>query len=375
MNVHLNSGAAIANACSTFAAAKANALCVQSSTLLFLKLTEATDLKTAGPITVHVGSASGTVTVTTSPIVYAITDAASFVEPSSGNPSVSPYEIVSIFGDNLSGSVVYGPVASGRYANSLTDSLTHSIKVHFLQADSTALTNDTDAYLLIATPTQINLMVPSSLPSAGVAAAQLVVENNLLLSDPVVLDVAAANPGFFTTDNGLHQAVAVLPDSSVNSSANPGAQGASTYITLYLAGLGAPDSIGATSDTGPALTCLSITNYMTVANPAWLTVDGAVLDGTKFGLFNLPPCFTSGVTVTVGGVDFSSNVMYAGWVNGSVAGLYQMNLALPLGSLTAATKVPLSGAPAGTNGGNPYYIRVTVGGVTSPDNAVYVYLK
>jgi hypothetical protein len=67
--------------------------------------------------------------------------------------------------------------------------------------------------------------------------------------------------------------------------------------------------------------------------------------------------------------------MYAGWVNGSVAGLYQMNLALPVGSLTAATKVPLSGAPAGTNGGNPYYITVTVGGVTSPDNAVYVYLK
>jgi len=381
MNVHLNSGSPIVNNCSTFAAAKVNALCIQSSTLLYVKLTEATDLKNPGTITVNVGAANGTVTATTNPIVYAVTDSASFIEPASGNPSVSPYEIVSIFGDNLASSVVYGQLTSGRYTNSLTDSASHAIKVHFFigATGTTPLTTDPDAYLLLATPTQINLVVPSTLPAAGSSAAYLTVDNSVASSDPVVLDVAVANPGFFTTTNGRNQAVAVLPDGSVNSSSNTAVLGTSSYITLYLAGMGAPTSTGAIATSGPVTTCVGLSNYVTAAlaaNSSWTTVDGSTIDSTLFP-FNLPPCFdtTGSFSVTIGGVDFTSHASYAGWVSGSIAGLYQMNITLPTGSISGATKVPTSAAPAGTNGGSPYYIVATVGGVSSPASTVYVYLK
>lgn len=375
MNVHLGSGSPLTNSCSAFAAAKTNALCIQSSTLLYVKLTEATDLKNAGTITVNVGAASGTVTVTTLPIVYAVTDSASFVE-TAGNPVVAPYEIISIFGDNFTNSVVYGAVTGGRYANFLTDGAGHDISVLFFLPDTslpldTALTADPAAYLLLATPTQINLIVPSSLPSPGASAAQMVVDYNGSLSDIIQLDVAAAHPGLFTTSNGLAQAVAVLPDNSINSSTNPAVQGTNSYITLYMSGLGAPTGTGATTDPGPASTCLSVANYKTAASLT-PTADGAVIDSTLFGAHNLPPCVTSSPTVTIGGVDVTSHVLYAGWVSGSVAGLYQVNIGLPTGTLgSSPTKVPTGAAPAGTLGGNPYYI--TVG--SSPTSSVYVYIK
>ena len=380
MNVHVNSASPLTNNCSTFAAAKTEALCIQSSSLLYVKLTESTDLRSAGTITLNVGAATGTVTVTTNPIVYSVTNSASFVEPSSGNPSVSPYEILTIFGDNFTSSTVYGAVASGKYGTALTDGAGNQIEVGFFLPDTstpldTPLTHDPLAALLLATPTQINLIVPSSLPSPGTAAAQLAVNYNSLVSDPVALDVVAAQPGLFTTSSGLNQAVAVLPDGSVNSSSNPAVSGTNSYITLYMAGLGAPDSTGATTDPGPALTCLSVANYITAQGSSWNTMDGAVIDSTLFGTYNVPPCLATPPTVTIGGVDFTSHVTYAGWVAGSVTGLYQVNVALPSGSLTGATKVPTSGAPAGASGSNPYYITVAVGSASSPSSAVYVYLK
>ena len=380
MNVHLNSAAAMTNSCSGFAAAKGNALCIQSNKLLYVKLTEANDLKNAGTITVNVGAANSTVTVTTNPIVYAVADSASFVEVASGNQSVSPYELITIFGDNFTSSVVYGSVSGHRYSNSLTDGAGHAIQVHFYGSDgSTPLTKDPDAYLLLATPTQINLIVPSSIGAPAAGGTVAVVDYNSTLSDPVTFDVVAAHPGFFTTDNGLHQVVAVHPDGTTNSASNPVVQGTNSFVTLYLTGLGAPDSTGDVTDPGPALTCLSVAHYMAAANTAysttWTTVDGVVLDATVFGSFNLPPCLTTAPTVTIGGVDVTAHVTYAGWVAGAVGGLYQMNISLPANTLSGAVKVPTGAAPAGGNGGNPYYINATVGSASTPNNAVYVYVK
>ena len=378
MNVHVNSNAALTNNCSTFDAAKTEALCIQSSTLLYVKLTESSDLKNAGTVTINAGGASGQVTVTTAPIVYAVTDSASFVEPASGNASVSPYELISIFGDNFTSNTVYGSVSTSRYSNSLTDGAGHSIKVHFFQSDgSTDLANDPDAYLLLATPTQINLVVPSSIGSPAVGGTVFVVNYNSVLSDPVTLNVVAADPGFFTTNGGQGQAVAVLQDGSDNSTTDPGIQGSSAFLTFYLTGMGAPDSTGATTDSSTS--CLSVANYLAAANTAysttWTTVDGAVIDNTLFGPHNLPPCLATAPTVSIGGVDFTSHVTYAGWVTGSVTGLYQMNVMLPASSLNGAVKVPATVAPAGSNSSNPYYVNVTVGGAASPSNSAYVYLK
>jgi uncharacterized protein (TIGR03437 family) len=60
----------------------------------------------------------------------------------------------------------------------------------------------------------------------------------------------------------------------------------------------------------------------------------------------LPPCFTASPTVTIGGL--AATVTYAGWVSGSVTGLYQINATVP-------TKA--------SSGDQP--VVVTMGGVSS----------
>src|SRR4029077_11869566 len=69
-------------------------------------------LSAAGAVTLAIqngalGSAvTKTLTVTTNPIIYTVTDAGSLVEPAAGlNPTFAPYELITIFGAN------FGPVA------------------------------------------------------------------------------------------------------------------------------------------------------------------------------------------------------------------------------------------------------------------------
>jgi uncharacterized protein (TIGR03437 family) len=72
------------------------------------------------------------------------------------------------------------------------------------------------------------------------------------------------------------------------------------------------------------------------------TADGAVLVPTVWGTGNLPPCFAAKgwVTVSIGGQ--SATVTYAGWVAGSVTGLYQINVTVPKATTsTSAVSVPV----------------------------------
>ena len=50
------------------------------------------------------------------------------------------------------------------------------------------------------------------------------------------------------------------------------------------------------------------------------------------------PCFVTSPTVTIGGN--AATVTYAGWVSGSVAGLYQINATVP-SKATASNTAPL----------------------------------
>ena len=61
-------------------------------------------------------------------------------------------------------------------------------------------------------------------------------------------------------------------------------------------------------------------------------------------------------TVTIGGVDASAGVSYAGVVPGSILGILQINVAVPTGSATG-TAVPVTV----TIGGNTTQANVTLG--------------
>jgi hypothetical protein len=366
--------AAVTESCAT---GTGNAWCFQSSQLFFLRLSAATlALGTPGtPALLSVVGVTTAVPIESKPILYAVTDAASFVSPAD-ELDVSPFEIISIFGENF-GTPLVGPAmgADGRFPNVLD---TDQFLVHFNDAsDSSDLTADPDGYLLLWTATQINVLVPSTLPVAGNQALEMIVTASGTAGDVWLLDIAAggATPGLFTYGGGLGPAVAINSDGTINSVTNPARFGQSQAIQLFLSGLGDVDGgadiavANGTPAAAPA-DCSSKVSYLTrlnvTANPDFDSPDGAVVDITA-NVF--PPCLDpADVSLTLGGANASTHVTYAGWSSGSVAGLYQVNVFLPVASTLAGL------SPAATTAAQQYPIVVTVGGVSSQTGA-YVFIK
>jgi uncharacterized protein (TIGR03437 family) len=299
-------------------------------------------LDTAQKITISINNGGSAVTaflwVTANPVIYSVTDAAALIEPTPGTqPNVAPYELVSIFGTNFCptcAAPVVAPVASSRYPTSLTAG-GHTLTVTFYKSDGVTLVGD--AYLLFATNTQINALVPSAVVAAD-NPMQVVVSYDAVLSNTNVLyevNGALANPGIFTSSsNGQGQGAILLANGTVNSSATASAKAApGGSISIYLSGMGAPNSTGtdvAATKAGKFPTsCISVANYVAEAAPSPATADGVVLDSTDIATNTLPPCFATAnqVTATIGGA--AATVTYAGWVSGSVTGLYQVNATVP----------------------------------------------
>jgi hypothetical protein len=193
-----------------------------------------------------------------------------------------------------------------------------------------------------------------------------------------------ADPGIFTlaSDGTGQGAIENLTSPMTVNGATAAARG--SWVAIYMTGLGIPDSTAidtGTLTTGFPQNCVVISNttkgtpgYLQVMNtsvtatsytapsPAWSTIDGAVIDfnPAKVKLVTtggLPPCFTDPVTVSFGPLGnqvtastAAHTVNYVGFVDGAVAGLYQINVQIPLGAPTGTT-VP---------------VTVTLGSYTSP---------
>ena len=330
---------------------------VISPTTMVLTVPADTYIAAAGDVIVGVSNptagpeVTSTLKVTDNPIIYSITGSAAYIQATPGtNPNVAPYELVSIFGDN------FGPTGSnmvsatvdsyGRYPNKLTAG-GNDMTVTFYKADGTTLV--ADAYLIFATKTQINAMVPSGI--VGNTTVKVVVTYNSLASTKFAATVVAADPGVFTTNStGTGQgAILLAKDYSANSTSNKVAVGET--ILIYMTGLGVPNSTatnaaGTTAAVFPT-SCVSTANYMgkvnttpTIPSPLWTTIDGAIIVSTNLGANKLPPCMatTGAVTVSVGGK--AATVSYAGFVADSVAGLYQINAVIPTG-VTIGNAVPV----------------------------------
>ncbi len=281
--------------------------------------------------------------VTNSPVIYSISDAAALTEPTPGSkPNVAPYEIISIFGNNFCPTCVapvVAPVSSGRYPTTLTAPVTsgHPLTVTFYQSDGSTLVGN--AYILFANNTQINALVPSTAVPAD-NPMQVVVSYNGVVSNANVLyeaNAVAANPGIFTTSSsGQGQGAILLANGTVNSDAGATTKAApGSTVLIYLSGMGATNSTTAdTASTKAAkypTSCVSLSSYITTAALSPASLDGVVLDPTQIATNLLPPCFVTAPTVTIGGA--AAAVTYAGWVSGSVAGLYQINATVPTKAL------------------------------------------
>jgi uncharacterized protein (TIGR03437 family) len=312
-------------------------------------------LDTAGQnVTITISSAlsgqptlTATLTVTSNPIIDSVVDAGALEEPAGGaTPTFAPYELITIFGNNFCATApcanVVAPVGTdSRYPNTLTVG-TGALSVAFNNQSGTLIGN---AYLIFANDTQINALVPSGILATGITGLEIVVTSGINVSNTYTATPKATNPGIFTTDaSGQGQGAILNPDYSVNSSTNPVTTG--DTVSIYATGLGTPNSTAASSSSTKTpvfpTSCFETSLYVTgegLANPA--TADGAVLVSSVWGVGNLPPCFATKnwVTATIGGL--AATVTYAGWVSGSVTGLYQINVTVPAKATTSTTAVSL----------------------------------
>jgi hypothetical protein len=241
------------------------------------------------------------------------------------------------------------------------------------------------APILFANATQINAIVPSQVPLNAVST--VTVTDGTLASDGLFgVNIVPADPGIFTlASSGTGQGAILNDDYSVNGSSNPAAAG--HYVSIYMTGLGAPDSTaddlaaaaGSSLPTGFPAACVAVTNpaknhggYLedvntkvtanatlgiaayTPPNPAWGNLDGAVINSARIVSGLYPPCFRANGTVDTVTVTFGSGgntaaavstatnspVYWVGFGDGSVAGLYQVNVQVPA-SLAGVGQIPV----------------------------------
>jgi uncharacterized protein (TIGR03437 family) len=264
------------------------------------------------------------VVVANAAAIGAVVNAASYATGTVTAPDISTVsrgELVTIFGSNL------GP------ATPAPMSITAGGFVDTTSASGVSVTVDSrPAPLIYVSENQISIQIPYE---AVIGPSNVVAVTNG--SNPPVtatVTVAATAPGLFTADgSGTGQAAALNYSAAtklytLNSSTNLAKIG--DTVILYLTGEGVFDSaplLGGSSDTG----------------------------------FVIPPGLASTPqvnplpTVMIGGVDASAGVAYAGPIVGSIMGVLQINVVVPVGS-TTGTQVPVSV----TIGGNQTQAGITL---------------
>jgi uncharacterized protein (TIGR03437 family) len=288
-----------------------------------------------------------------------------------------------------------------RYPTFLSPDGTHKMTVIFSKPGSATTT--LPGYLLFGTNNQINVLVPGAVstlvgtasPNVGLVNVQVAYDTNtppLAANTSVVfqLTYAAYDPGIFTiASNGQGQGAITDATTFVLNSQTHYATGGASTVAIFLTGLGIPDATGTNTATtnaawsaGNCLTPLGAVGtasnapggYMGTVNtpasvgssapyypgssyvvpsPLWSSIDGAIIQ-TSLLQGNFAPCLlfsdasaTNTLTVTIGTTALTAvstpAITYAGFVAGSIAGLYQINVPIPtgIGNGTTAAQFPV----------------------------------
>jgi uncharacterized protein (TIGR03437 family) len=256
--------------------------------------------------------------------IGAVVNAASYATGTATAPDISTVsrgELVTIFGAHL------GPTTPAPM------SITGAGFVDTISASGVTVTVDsTPAPLIYVSENQISIQIPYE---AGIGSGKVLAVTNASNSAAATsVTVAATAPGLFTANgSGTGQAAALNYGATtklytLNSSTSMAKIG--DTVILYLTGEGVYDTpplLGGSSDSGFVI-------------PAGLASTPQV---------NPLP------TVMIGGIDASASMAYAGPIVGSVIGVLQINVVVPLGS-TTGTQVPVSVA----FGGNQTQANITL---------------
>lgn len=226
------------------------------------------------------------------PTIYGVFSAASYA-----SATVSPGELVTIFGSNI------GPAIPGtmQIAGGFATTTLGNVTVTF---------DGLSAPLLYVSANQVSVQVPYEVPiSAGIP---VVVTYGTNQPANTTVTTALVAPGIFTADgSGVGEAAAVNTGATsglvtLNSNTNPANIG--DTLTIFLTGEG---------------------NYNPVPFQGFSNT-GFIIPTNLAPLPQMAPL----PTVNIGGVDASAGVSYAGVVPGSIIGVLQINVVVPLGSST-----------------------------------------
>jgi len=279
----------------------------------------------ASPLNLPAGSYQGTITVSATngasgstvvpvgltvtgqlPTITSVLNAASFI-----TPSISPGEVVSIFGAAI------GP------SPPLQLQLDYTGKVSTFLGIVQVLFDGHPAPLTYVSSTQINCVVPYEI--IGLQNPSVQVKYAGQVSNVLALTSTATSPGVFAT-NGTGQAAALNQDGSANSQANPEAAGNSVSIFMTGAGQTSPPGI-----TG-SVTCQDGCNTLQQIPVPLLPVTAAV--------GNQPATVTS-----------------YGETAGLVAGVLQVNLTIPPNTPSGAALLLISVGGVQSQAGVTLYVR------------------
>jgi len=236
---------------------------------------------TAAPAPVTVGNASA---------ISAITNAASYQVG-----SVSPGEIISIFGQNIGPPAAATLSISGAYVQTSLGGVGVTI-------------NGIPAPMVYVSAEQVSIQVPYSVPAGN---QTLVLTYGTAAPATATVNIASAAPGLFTLNSsGAGTALvlnynAVTNSYSINSSQNPASIGST--VVFFLTGEG--DYAGATYSPE--------TGFLVPLTPPVAT-----------GVYPQLPALP---TVSIGGA-VATSVAYAGPIPGSLLGLQQVNAVVPVGA-------------------------------------------
>ena len=246
-------------------------------------------------------SAQSTITVANPTAIFSngVVSAASYA-----SDAICPGELVTIFGTNI------GPpnAAPMNVTNGYVDTTLNGI---------TATVDGQSAPVVYASLNQVTIQVPFEVTTG--AGKNVVVDNGTQATALVTINSTA--PGLFTADgSGTGQAAALNYNAAtgaytLNSSTTPAKIG--DTVILYLTGEG---------------------DYnFSLLTGAVNTNTGFIIPATLSPLSQMNPM----PLVTIGGVDASAGVAYAGPLPGSLLGLLQINVTVPTGSATGSA-VPIS---------------------------------
>lgn len=216
--------------------------------------------------------------------------------------TIAPGEIVAIYGNGV------GPAALA------LDQITPAGFFDSIAGNTTVLFDGIPAPVIYASAGQTAVIVPYSV--AGQSTTQMAVNVQGLASPPVNLTVVPSAPGLFSANaSGTGNGAILNQDLTVNSPSNPAARG--SIVVLYGTGEGQTNPRG---------------------------VDGRI--ATSIYPKPLLP-----VKVSIGGVDATAGVVYAGAAPTLVAGVFQINVTVPQSLPAGAVPVVVTVGTASSQSG------------------------